>query len=187
MRKVILKDNKFYGAYYSSNTPCIIWGAVQVHCYDCGEFDENGEHLYLNFVRCSKKDLEPYIEIQEDGTVIMKSESFDMSLSDADAVAESPLYQMVAAGQEIELSEGVMTQFDPAAAQLIAMDHQQGYSAEEIFERRAGLVVVQFRGMTFEDVRANHPDIYVEETVVDEEGNETIKPNIWACIPQELA
>lgn len=179
MRKPRIRDRSFFGAYYKSKSPKIIWGAEQIHCYPCGTFVSDGEEYHLIFLRLSKEDLDVEVIHNED-SITLRAESFELSLSDADEIAKHPLFQLAAKGDPIEVTEDLMTQFDPTVSQLIQKDLEEGLSPYDIFNKRAALLVTQFMGFTFKDVITNHPEIYKEVESEGPDGELLISKNIWA-------
>ena len=170
MSKPVKVDREFFGGYYMSKEPGKIWGVRPMHCYPCGEFDLDGTHYYLQYLRLSKQNL-----ADVHGNMV---EAFDLSCIDADEIVKDNSF-LLAAANSVDVSEldvaAILSQFKHPAPQLVMQDMQAGYGLWEIFERRIAFLVVQFTGETFDDVLTNYPDILVE--TVNEEGDKSV--NIW--------
>lgn len=82
--------------------------------------------------------------------------SFDLSQIDADMLAASPVIAALMFGEPVDLSVLL-----PSVAQLVEADIDAGFTEEEILERRAAILIPQFVGFTFAEVRMS--DAYGED------------------------
>lgn len=159
-----LKRN-FFSAYYSADpaNPRIFRGIEVYHSVDCGRYIDNGvERALMHYTLC-KDDLPD--------TQGRNCEMCDFSLFDSDLDIQPIMMALMTD------PASAMALVHPVVAQLLMQDFENGVSAFEIVELRAGVLVPEFLGFTLAQVLAWLPDIW--QPTLDEEGNEVA--NVFRC------
>lgn len=161
----------YFCGYYEqpAETWRMFYGCEMYHAYDSpGRFiGRDGKEKVLVFLAMCKDDLPD--------THGKNVEMCDFSLMDAD-LNRQPIMQAL-----MQDPASALSLVPPCVQELLMKDFQAGKSAFEIAEERAGVLVPEFLGFTFEQVLAWRPDIM--QPIVDAEGNESL--NVQRCSLEE--
>lgn len=160
-----LNRGEKFGGYYSvaPTSPAHLYGISWLHSFPCG----SGITFFIfyknDFPDCFGKN----------------AEAVDFSVDSVDILGDSPIFQHLLADY---LPEEVIATLHPVAQHLVKLDMQDGFSCDEILNKRAAILVPEFLGFTFGQIPEDYKTTSI---VVDEHGNEVATPDIRRCSLEE--
>lgn len=163
-------DRNFFSGYYGQPAESwkIFYGCEMFHATEHGRFIGNdGKEKVLTHILMCKDELPD--------TYGRNCEMCDFSLASADSNAMPSIILAILSGNADSINTA-LSNLAPSAKYLVSEDLANGSSAWEIAETRAGIIVPEFLGFTFDEV-LSWTNIY--QPTFDEEGNEI--SNIQRC------